>query len=607
MIMQLLHDASWLNILGWCLLNSLGQMSLLWIIYLIITLGGKKWSASIRHTLALFLVSLGTLWFFISLSNSFTKNPTIGQINKGASIYTAEQASKLFSLQQLLNIVLPYISILYLIVLVFLLFRHLQSYFITQQLKKNNLLKAPWELRLFVENISKKMGILKEVKVYLSSIIETPMVIGFLKPVILIPMATINHLSMEQMEAVLLHEIVHIKRNDYLFNWWVSFLQTLFFFNPFVAQLAQAIKKEREHCCDDAVLDFQYERSMYASALLILEKMRQQHPTFALAVIGKNKKHLLYRVMRVMKQKKTDREAKYRFTFNMAFALISFFALLLPAAKTTIIKEDISPRKAFAYNTGLQKMVEEKTLSFFPLPEKRAGIVIKGKLDYEIEGQNKVAETIKKDFELVYDTYQPDDKNLLFNSAIASEPLSFSFQPSGPTMTTINLNQNNYPYVPKATFEYQEIEDSTAPKPLIDQAKEDAKNAQIAFEKTKAALNAIDWKKIRKDLKLNSQQFDMDKLQKQIQENIALLDWKTINENINEATNDAKEKRIRNDLQVQLETLQTLRQKDFRKAEELQQQILLQQLKLQKSIIQKQQELLRKLEEMQAKAKIIYI
>ncbi|MBC7587673.1 MAG: M56 family metallopeptidase [Chitinophagaceae bacterium] len=87
--------------------------------------------------------------------------------------------------------------------------------------------------KIFVKQVSYQLGIKKNVNIYLSELVTTPMTIGFLKPIILVPLASINHLSAEQIEAVLLHELAHIKRLDYLFNLFLSVTETILFFNPF--------------------------------------------------------------------------------------------------------------------------------------------------------------------------------------------------------------------------------------------------------------------------------------------------------------------------------------------------------------------------------------
>jgi len=110
------------------------------------------------------------------------------------------------------------------------------------------------EWRLFVQQLAQQLGIKKTVRIYLSGSITSPLTLGFWKPVILVPLASINHLTTKQVEAVLLHELAHIKRYDYLYNIILSVIEAVLFFNPFTQLISKQLKRERENCCDDWVL-----------------------------------------------------------------------------------------------------------------------------------------------------------------------------------------------------------------------------------------------------------------------------------------------------------------------------------------------------------------
>jgi bla regulator protein BlaR1 len=113
--------------------------------------------------------------------------------------------------------------------------------------------------------------------------------------------ASINHLSTDQLEAVLLHELAHVKRYDYLVNIILSAVEIALFFNPFTQLLSKSIRKERENSCDDWVLQFRYRACDYAEALLRIASL-QAAPVFAMAATGK-KNELLTRVKRMIGEK----------------------------------------------------------------------------------------------------------------------------------------------------------------------------------------------------------------------------------------------------------------------------------------------------------------
>ena len=155
------------------------------------------------------------------------------------------------------------------------------------------------EWRLFVQKLSAQMGIQKKVIIHLSTAISSPLTFGFLKPIILIPLACLNHLTAVQMEALIIHELAHIRRHDYFLIFFFLLQRPFLFFNPFMHFLGEQVKKERENCCDDWVLQFQYNPAIYAGALLAVASTKD---TKSLALHASEKKVLLTRVKRILQQ-----------------------------------------------------------------------------------------------------------------------------------------------------------------------------------------------------------------------------------------------------------------------------------------------------------------
>src|ERR1700749_4616836 len=118
-----------------------------------------------------------------------------------------------------------------------------------------------WNERM--QQLAALMGIRQTISLLESGIAKVPMVIGHLKPVILIPIGLLTALSAEEVEAILVHELAHIKRRDYLVNMLQSLMEIIFFFNPAVLWISQLIKTERENCCDDMVVEQSSNRISY--------------------------------------------------------------------------------------------------------------------------------------------------------------------------------------------------------------------------------------------------------------------------------------------------------------------------------------------------------
>jgi bla regulator protein BlaR1 len=147
--------------------------------------------------------------------------------------------------------------------------------------------------------LSTKMGIRQCVEIAESALVKMPTVIGHLKPLILIPVGLLVALPPSAIEAILVHELAHISRRDYLINLLISSIEVIFFFNPAVLWLASLIRAEREHCCDDVVVAQTSSKIDYIRALVACQEYHSGIPAYAMA-FSNNKHHLLGRVRRLL-------------------------------------------------------------------------------------------------------------------------------------------------------------------------------------------------------------------------------------------------------------------------------------------------------------------
>lgn len=332
--MQNFLQSVFLQALGYAIANSLWQIALLWLLVVVINNVGKL-SSSKKYFVAVTAQFAGFVWFVFTLQYYYSKcAEALSQVSSTPSLsnasYIYEPAVKDFSSAVLYYTIkaeqyLPYLSVAYLCILVFLVIRLSRAFYFTQQIRKTGLQKPDVEWKLFVKRTAAYLGIKKEVKIYFSNIIKSPVTIGFLKPLILVPVASINHLTTDQLEALLLHELAHIKRADYLINILQSIIEIVLFFNPFVQLLGKLIKKERENSCDDWVLQFQYKPAVYAEALLRIASISSV-AKFAMNATGNNS-DLLSRVKRMLN--KQEKNYNYR---NQVFALLLITIMLSSVA-----------------------------------------------------------------------------------------------------------------------------------------------------------------------------------------------------------------------------------------------------------------------------------
>jgi bla regulator protein BlaR1 len=187
--------------------------------------------------------------------------------------------------------------------------RMVSGFLYVSTIKKNAVpLQEEWVLIL--QQLTDRIGVTKTIALAESLHIKVPFVVGFFKPIILLPVGMITRLSTQQVEAILVHELMHIKRNDYLVNVAQSVIESIFFFNPFVWIISSLIRREREHCCDDEVVKYGDALS-YAYALTRIEELNINQVSPALS-LADNKNQLLKRIRRIMEKSVQNYSVKER-------------------------------------------------------------------------------------------------------------------------------------------------------------------------------------------------------------------------------------------------------------------------------------------------------
>jgi uncharacterized protein (TIGR03435 family) len=156
---------------------------------------------------------------------------------------------------------------------------------------------ADESILVIVTRLATRIGVDRPVRVLISTLADGPSVLGWLRPVILLPPASLLGLTPQQLEAVLAHELAHVRRHDYLVNLLQMGVETLLFYHPVVWWTSKQIRLERELCCDDLAVRSCGDALCYARALTTLEKLRVTVPSLAMASTGGP---LLYRIQRLL-------------------------------------------------------------------------------------------------------------------------------------------------------------------------------------------------------------------------------------------------------------------------------------------------------------------
>ena len=592
--MNLVNQSAFLKALGWSLLDSLWQLGVLWLIYVLLTANGKKFTSRQRHSLALLSLAGGSLWFLVTLVINFYQAAAAPEVitltvNAGDAI-ASSSPSFIGSLTTWLEPVLPFLSVAYLLVTVLLFIRFYRQYRYTRQLFHQGLQKINPEFRVFLQEAVQHMSISKKVSIWLSSMVDTPLTIGFWKPIILLPIAAVNNLTIEQTEAIILHELNHIKRNDYLVNLLIACTDIILFFNPFAQLLSGIIRREREHSCDDLVLQFRYDASHYAKALLTLEQSRcTAAPALAVAATGKSNTFLLNRVKRMLTNEPVTTPINQKLVaYLLSAILIGFIGWYNPgrAIVTTIqeaaVMEPGSPVNEFAVDISTPPAQDDEDS---PATDK-AAIAAEDRDDNNDTNAEDMAspqpdadeDPMPQPDVMAQQPVQWANNVMAFVSS--PEVRDFSMQAAQEALTAVAGSIETHPYVPANSFLFQLLEDTLLPKKYTMTAAE--RQAKESLEKALKALQEINWEKVEKELNATAgNNLNVKQLQSEIKKALKEVDWKKINQETEASLQEARRQLAEEQaaLKAELDRYNQSRQQKQEKIARAQYQIIMDRLK----------------------------
>ena len=307
LIQNFLSD-SVINAFGWTLIHSTWQGMLLFIFAVSAFYLFRRKSANFRYIAGVSLLMLQVLASVVTFAIYLLKTtPVVASENSVNAVRLTNSPAIAFSSYELplslkmqiwISAHLNELVICWLIGAAVLLLRFAGGWIFTERLRRNAkiVMNREWRARFGV--IIAKMNITQSVEFRESAKVLTPMVIGALSPVVLIPIGLLSGFSTTQVEAILAHELAHIRRNDYFINLLQSFVEVVFFFHPVIWWLSNRIRIEREHCCDDIALTVCGDKMSLAHALVKVAEW-QTAPSMAMAFASK-KPLLLQRVQRVL-------------------------------------------------------------------------------------------------------------------------------------------------------------------------------------------------------------------------------------------------------------------------------------------------------------------
>jgi len=197
------------------------------------------------------------------------------------------------------------------------------------------------ELQQMFDAMQRRLGVERAVRLMYSALVQVPTVIGWLRPVVLIPASCLTGLSVMQIEAILAHELAHIRRHDYLVSVLQSVIETLLFYHPAVWWVSRQVRREREYCCDEIAVAVGGDRLAYARALSALEERRATMPEF---VLGANGGVLTMRIRRLLGCK--DDSAVSQFA---AYAVLTIFVVAAGSYVATMARAEVNALRLAAH------------------------------------------------------------------------------------------------------------------------------------------------------------------------------------------------------------------------------------------------------------------
>jgi bla regulator protein blaR1 len=309
-----------LRAICWTLLHSLWQGLIFAIVAGIVLVLTKKASSSLRYNLLccgmiLFLAISGYTFYRQFHIPAASETPTTGNLPSVTGGWRTPATTPavttgpghtlrngIDSLVRYFNTHASLVVVIWFIIFLARFVQVLSGVVYTQRIRHYQTSAAPSEWQQRLTSLLHRLQIKRPVSLLQSGLVKVPMVVGWLKPVILVPIGMLAHISPEQVESILLHELAHIRRQDYVFNLVQHVVDTLFFFNPALLWISSLIRTERENCCDDIAIRQTNSRRRLIEALVSFHEYRQSAQAYALSLTGKNN-GVVRRVERIVHRK----------------------------------------------------------------------------------------------------------------------------------------------------------------------------------------------------------------------------------------------------------------------------------------------------------------
>jgi bla regulator protein blaR1 len=497
------------NALSWTLIHSLWQGLLLSVIAGTIMSTTKRSSPSFRYSLltALLFCFIGAtlvtfVWHWKISPGAITTQLASTSTLADQSISSQHNWWNEFT--QFINYNTGWIIPAWATIVLLKLVRVLVDFYYLNRLRTSyiNMPEESWTIRL--QELVRKMGIRKQVVLLESKLVNIPLVAGHFKPVILVPLGILTRLSPAEVEAVLLHELAHIRRHDYLINIVQRLTSIIFFFNPGLLWLSSLIRSERENCCDDIAILHTNNKQQFIEALISVKQHSLSSPTLVMNFLGQ--KNLLHqRVNRIVySRNKTLNVAELLFFGFSVICSILFFSKAgrtVPADTGLLRAVRHIPSATYFSNFISDKPKQQGTISVIPYREQRSVLI--NNLNERVTPNKTIDESKTK-------LKQPVREHTSFTEAVTVQRGN---EPAGPDpeLTIAGYNQEEKGRV-NAEHDRKQAEKDRATAGL-DRLQAEKDRAQAELDRMQAALDRIQAEKDRAQAERDRKQAEKDRAQ----------------------------------------------------------------------------------------------
>lgn len=361
---ETLLSQPFMQALGWALIHFLWQGALVAILFAGLRSFLREHAASVRYAVAcgaLLLLLLLPLLTVSLIGFSSTATTTAPHVQRSA-VQLAAPPSKLLDLSDTqdsaaiekndnealppasapsghralngFSALLPWLVCAWLLGALLLSLKFIGGWTIARRLGRRQTSVAARRWQQSLARLSRQLRLSRPVRLCESALVEVPTVVGWLRPVILVPASLLTGLSAEQVEALLAHELAHIRRHDYFFNLLQTMIETLLFYHPAVWWISRQVRVEREHCCDDLAVEACGDVLVYARALTELEQLRGHvSGQLALAATGGS---LLGRIRRLVETPRASTAHRASTWLAGVMVLVAVCGIVIGTQGTTL-------------------------------------------------------------------------------------------------------------------------------------------------------------------------------------------------------------------------------------------------------------------------------